>query len=329
VRTSEIAKLVNGTLIGQDKEIKGISSIELAGETDITYFTGENLPETKAGVVLVKPSVVKEGVTLIQCSNPKYAFAIVAQHILKTAQKSWGISQLAYIDKCAEIGDGVTIGPFSYIGRASIGKNVTIYPQVYIGDEVEINDNTVILPQAVILDRVKIGKNVLIFSGARIGIDGFGFAQDKGRYKRLPQIGGVIIEDDVEIGANTIIERATFKDTIIKRGTKVHNLVEIAHNVEVGENTMIIAQTGIAGSVKIGRNVVIAGQVGIKDHITIGDRVMIGGQAGVTRSVPADTKVSGYPAREHSFVMRVYAMFYRLPELFKCVKILESKLKLK
>ena len=327
MHTSEIARLIDGTLIGKDKEITGISSIEFAGKKDLAYFTGENLPKTKAGCVLVKHGVIGEGVTLIQCHNPKYAFAIVAQHILKTGQKSWGISELACVDEYAQIGEGSTIGPFSYVGCATIGKNVTIYPQVYIGDGVEIGDNTVILPQVVILDHVKIGRNVLIFSGAKIGIDGFGFAQDKGKYVRLPQLGGVVIEDDVEIGANTIVERATFKDTIIKRGTKVHNLVEIAHNVEIGENTMIIAQTGIAGSVKIGKNVVIAGQAGLKDHITVGDRVMIGGQAGVTRSIPTGIKVSGYPAREHSFVMRVYAMLYKLPELFKLVKSIENKLK--
>jgi UDP-3-O-[3-hydroxymyristoyl] glucosamine N-acyltransferase len=240
-----------------------------------------------------------------------------------------GVEEPAFLGQDATVGEDVYRGAFSYVGKGSkIGRNVKIYPHVYIGDGVTVGDNTVLHSGVKIYNGCRIGKDCTIHAGTVIGSDGFGFApQADGRYKAIPQVGIVIIEDFVDIGANCTIDRATMGETIIRTGAKLDNLIQIAHNVEVGEHTVIAAQAGISGSAKVGKHCVIAGQVGVVGHIKIADKVKVAAQSGVPKTVEEPgTVLMGSPAFEHGKYLRTYAVFKKLPDLNRRVKELEEKI---
>ncbi|MFV8225721.1 UDP-3-O-(3-hydroxymyristoyl)glucosamine N-acyltransferase, partial [Christiangramia aquimixticola] len=239
-----------------------------------------------------------------------------------------GIEQPSYISESAKYGDGIYLGAFSYLGdNAQLGENVKIYPNVYIGDNVKIGDNVTIFAGVKIYSESQIGNNVTLHSGVIIGADGFGFSPgETGEYSKVPQIGNVIIEDHVDIGAGTTIDRATLGSTIIRKGVKLDNQIQIAHNVEIGENTAIAAQTGIAGSTKIGKNCLIGGQVGFAGHLTIGDRVKIQAQSGIGRDVKDGEMLQGSPAIGYNDYNKSYIHFKNLPQTMNTIHQLEKKI---
>lgn len=330
----QIADLIQGELVGDSNTvITGISGIKEASEGDITFLANSKyqclMKTTRASAIITSCDVSDEGKSLIRTSNPSLAFTKVIE-LLAPNHTGYpkGIHPAAIISKSAKLGNNVAIGPYVIIeDDAKIGDNTIIYGGCYIGHHSRLDKDCLIYPNVTIRERIHIGKQVIIHSGAVIGSDGFGFAATKGVQVKIPQIGTVSIEDDVEIGANVTIDRARFDKTIIGKGTKIDNLVQIAHNVVIGENCIIIAQAGISGSTNLGKGVVLAGQAGVVGHITIGQGAIIAAQAGVTKSIPPETKVSGYPAKPHSIAKRVNACVQHLPDLYKKIKILEEKIK--
>lgn len=322
----ELAEYVGGVVCGDENlKITGPATLQNAKEGEITFFSDERemqlLANTKASAVVVPESVSLEGLNLIKVKNPRLAFAKIME-IFSPKKELKGIHPTAIIEKNVQIGENIFISAYTFIGENSrIGNNVKIYPFVYIGEEVEIGDDTLIYPQVVIREKCKIGKRVIIHPGAVIGADGYGFVKDENnKHYKIPQIGNVIIEDDVEIGANTCIDRAMLDSTIVKRGTKFDNLVQVGHNDIIGEDCLIVAQVGLSGSVVVGDRVILAGQAGVSDHITIGSDTIIGGQAGVTRNVPPNSFYSGYPAAPHEQQKRIQKALKELPEILEKIK---------
>jgi len=329
----QIAEIVKGQLKGkEDLYIVGINSLELAQPGEISYFGDKRykhlVSKTKASALFVSEETdLFKGAQII-VPNPALALAKIATYFLDAPSRYPGISEYTHIGKNTEIGENPSVYPFVYIGNnVKIGDNVTIFSGVFIGNNVRIGNNTIVYPNVSILDDTIIGKNVIIHSGTVIGSDGFGFERDGEVHVKIPQKGFVQIDDDVEIGAGNCIDRATFGKTWIKKGVKTDNLVHIAHNVVVGENTLIIAQAGISGSVMIGKNVIIAGQVGIVDHVEIGDQSIIGPQSGVPKSIPAGSVFSGTPAMPHPLFLKTSALIQRLPEIHKKLLEIEKKIK--
>lgn len=329
----EIAKFVNGELIGPpDIIITGISGIKEASHGDITFLANskyESLMEaTHASAIITSKKSVNSSKPLIKTESPSFAFAkVVSMFAPGAIHHPKGISQLALISPNARLGKNVAVGAFTIIEEnVEIGDNAVIYGNCYIGCETKIGEKSIIYPNVSIRERISIGSKVIIHCGAVIGSDGFGFAKVKGVQEKIPQIGTVVIEDDVEIGANVTIDRARFDKTFIGKGTKIDNLVQIAHNVVIGENCTIIAQAGISGSTTIGKDAILAGQAGLVGHITVGDGAIAAAQAGVTKSIPPHTMVSGYPARKHDEAKRVNACVQNLPQLYKRIKELEKKI---
>jgi UDP-3-O-[3-hydroxymyristoyl] glucosamine N-acyltransferase len=262
----------------------------------------------------------------IRVKNPLYAFAQLLQLFTANPPHFSGISEKAFVSHRAIIGRDVSIYPYTYVSDdVVIGDKTIIYPGVFIGDETTIGDECVLYPNVTIRERVKIGSKVIIHPGSVIGSDGFGYVSEGGRHHKIPQIGGVIVGDNVEIGANVTVDRATTGNTVIGSGTKIDNLVQIAHNVRIGENSIIVAQVGIAGSSEIGNFVVLGGQVGIPDHVRISDGTMVGAQSGVVGDLTKGV-YSGSPAIAHRDWLKASVLFARLPELNKKVKELEEKL---
>lgn len=327
---AEIAKLVGGKLRGDPSiEIKDVARLPEAKEGDITYLAHPRykrfLATTKASCIIVPKGFTELKRTIIEVEDPDLCFIELVNFFHKRELPSRGIDSLVTIGKNVNIGKDVAIGVLTCIeNEVQIEDKVTIFPCVYIGNGTNIGEGTIIHPNATIGENVTIGKNVIIGAGSVLGSDGFGYVRRASSHIKIPQVGGVIIEDDVEIGANVTIDRGSLGNTIIKRGTKIDNLVHIAHNVVIGENSIVVAQAGIAGSTKVGKNVIIAGQAGITDHVKIGDNVMIGGKSGVTKSLNKGA-FSGYPARPHNLSKKIYSLLGRLPDLFDRVKKLECK----
>lgn len=331
---TEIAKIVDGEVMGDAKTvITGISGIKEAKEGDLTFVANSKyaplMQHTRASAILTSKDIVSVGTKpVIKTDNPSLAFAkMVTLFSPNHSVHPKGIHRTAILGADVKLGKGVSVGPYAVIeDGVEIGDNSVIYAGCYIGHHSSIGEDALVYPNVSIRERVIIGNKVIIHSGTVIGSDGFGFAAVKGIHEKIPQIGIVVIEDNVEIGANVAIDRARFDKTIIGRGTKIDNLVQIAHNVEVGENSIIVAQAGISGSTVIGSGVILAGQAGIVGHIAIGDGSIVAAQAGVTKSVPANTKVSGYPARPHETAKRVNACVQRLPQLYKTIGELKQKI---
>ena len=328
----EIADLVEGDLTGDpDISVNGISPFDNAGPDDITFVTSpkylKRIDETRAAAIIVSMATKEAEKALIRVANPYLAFAKVSTLFNARPRHVTGISGAACVGADFQYGEDISIDPGVVIeNNVTAGDRVTLMAGVVLGDNVTIGDDTLIYPNVTILERCRIGCRVIIHAGTVIGSDGFGFAPDGDRYFKIPQTGIVRIDDDVEIGAANTIDRATFGVTWIKRGVKTDNLVQIAHNVVVGEDTIMVAYAGIAGSTTIGSHVTLAGQVGVGGHITIGDNVTVGGKAGVAKSVPAGQVVSGYPAMRHSLWLRSSMIIPRLPEMEKKIKMLEKRI---
>lgn len=333
VTLREIAKLVEGELAGDENiVITGISGIKEAKKGDITFLANPKyealLETTEASAIITSKLPVNSPKPLIKTENPSFAFAkVMAMFAPDAIRHPKGISSQAFVSTKAKIGKNVAIGPFTIIeDNVTVGDDTIIYGNCYIGHDTKIGAKCIIYPNVSVRERITVGSRVIIHCGAVIGSDGFGFAMVKGVQEKIPQIGTVIIEDDVEIGANVTIDRARFDKTFIGKGTKIDNLVQVAHNVIIGENCTIVAQAGISGSTTLGKGVILAGQAGLVGHITVGDGAIAAAQAGVTKSIPPRTMVSGYPARPHDVAKRVNACVQNLPQLVKRIKELEQKI---
>jgi UDP-3-O-[3-hydroxymyristoyl] glucosamine N-acyltransferase len=329
----QIAELVAGNVVGDTGcVITGAGSLEEAGEGQITFAEkGSGLKcvsTTKASAVIVPRSFSHAKVNLIQVDNPRLAFATAIGCLYPVFQAEAGIHPSAVIGNNCSIGEHASIAAGVVLGDGvTLGKGVILHPNVVIGPHVFIGDQTVVHPNTSILTGCRIGRRVIIHSGTVIGSDGFGFVYDQGRYHKMPQIGIVQIDDDVEIGANNTIDRGTLGKTWIKAGVKTDNLVHIAHNVTVGEHSVIVAQVGIAGSTTIGHHAIFAGQAGIGGHLTIGNQVTVGPQCGVAQSLPDKQVVSGTTlAMPHTTWLRLQKVLPDLPALFRKVLMLEKRL---
>jgi UDP-3-O-[3-hydroxymyristoyl] glucosamine N-acyltransferase len=322
-----IADQINGTVVGdRDIDIFNISKIEEGSKGSLTFLANPKYTEfiytTKASAAIVSidfEPTEKIELTLIKVKDPYSSFTTILELFDKDLSKRKGISQLTDVNKSSKISDSSFIGSFSSVGENSIiGEKCIIENQVFIGNNVEIGNGCIIYPGVKILDDTIIGQNCIIHSSTTIGSDGFGFApNDDGSYKKIPQTGNVVIGDNVEIGSNSTIDRATLGSTIISNGVKLDNQIQVAHNVEIGENTAIAAQSGVAGSTKIGKNCMIGGQVGIIGHIKIGDNVKIQAQAGVTSNIESNSRVTGTPAISYMNYNKSYVHFKNLPEIVK------------
>ncbi len=326
-KAKDIATLLHGEIEGNDEcTISDVSKIEEGKPGTLAFLSNPKyehyIYSTEASVVLVnrdfKPSQPLK-CTLIRVDSAYDSLATLLQIYESMRERPTGIEQPSYIDATAEIGENPYVGAFAYIGKGvKIGNNVAIYPQAYIGEGVTLGDNCTIYSGVKIYRDCKIGNNVTIHSGTVIGADGFGFApMDDGTYKKVPQTGNVSIADNVEIGANTCIDRATMGSTKISEGVKLDNLIQIAHNVVVGENTVIAAQSGFAGSAHIGKHCVFGGQTGMVGHLTVGDNVQVAAQSGIAANIPANTILRGAPAFEYAKYQKCVALFRKLPEIYK------------
>jgi len=332
VSLKKLAEAVDGRVIGDaDVMIRGVAGIKEAQPGEITFLANAKyaplLRETKASAVILSRPDPNLSCAQVIAADPYYAFSRVVSALNERPHHAIGISPLASLGTNVSLGRDLSIHPFVVIGdRAVVGDRVTLYPGVYIGEETEIGEDSVIHANVSIREKATIGRRVIIHSGTVIGSDGFGFATHKGRHHKIPQIGTVMIEDDVEIGANVAVDRAAMGKTVIRRGTKIDNLVQIAHNVTIGEDCLIVSQVGISGSAEIGNHVTLAGQTGVAGHLEIGDNVVAGGRTGVTKDVGPNQVVSGYPALPHRQWLEAQAVFAHLPELRKRIKALEMKL---
>ena len=333
-KLGEIANLVRGELVGDPEiDITGISGIKEAKKGDITFLANSKysplVQTTKASAIITSREKVKSAKPLIKTDNPSIAFAkVVNLAAPKDIRHPQGIHSTAVISSGAKIAKSVAIGACAIIeDGVEIDDGTVVYGGCYIGYGTKIGKNCLIYPNVSVREKIDVGDRVIIHSGAVIGSDGFGFEMAQGVQEKIPQIGTVSIEDDAEIGANVTIDRARFEKTVIGRGTKIDNLVQIGHNVVTGENCIIVAQAGIAGSSVLGKDVIIAGQVGVVGHIHIGNKAIVAGQSGVTKSIPDGGKVFGYPAQPHESARRIHACIQRLPKLYKKIKELEEKIK--
>lgn len=330
-----IAALLSGEIVGdKNATVSTVSSIDGGKEGSLAYLTNPKYEQyiytTEASIVLVDKSFEpKEAVkaTLIKVENVGECVLNLLEMYNAARPRKQGISKLASVSEKATIGEGCYIGDFTVVeAGANIGNNVQIYPQCYIGDNVTIGEGTKLYPGVKIYEGCVIGKNCILHAGAVIGADGFGFApKADGTFAKIPQLGNVIIEDNVEIGANTCIDRAKTDSTIVHSGVKLDNLIQIGHNVEVGANTVMSAQVGIAGTTKVGSNCFIAGQVGIADHLVVGDRVKIGSKSGIDKSVGNDEIRFGFPALPGIQYHRSFAVFRQLPEMSQKLREIEKR----
>ena len=334
---SRIAEVVEGKIRGDDrKHISGAAPFESATQNDITFADNakclKQIDETGAGAVIVPRDLPESSKNLVIVNNTRVAFARVVALFHPNSKPTYsissdGICSNAYIGKKFIRGKDISIAPFVVIqDNVTLGDSVILHPNVVVGNNAVIGNDVEIYPNVTILDRCRIGSRVIIHAGTVIGSDGFGFAPDGEKYCKIPQTGIVQIDDDVEIGAGNTIDRATFGKTWIRRGVKTDNLIHIAHNVTIGEDSVLVAQVGISGSVTIGKHAILAGQAGISGHLTIGDDVTIGPQAGVVASVPDGEVVSGTPEMPHRLWLRVQRIIYRLPELKKKLLEIEKRL---
>ncbi len=331
MKLKELASLLNGKIFGDHNiEITGVSGIHEAKEGDITFISSKkylkDVSACRASCVIVKEPTSDIHITQLKVSNPYLAFAKLLEHFYIKPIKPIGISKNAFVSDKAKTGMNVSVFPFSYISDGvSIGDHTVIHPYVFIGENSTIGEQCIIYPHVTLREGVTIGNKVIIHSGSVIGSEGFGYVFDEGRYHKIPQVGGVVIEDDVEIGSNTSVDRATTGNTIIGKGTKIDNLAQIAHNVKIGNNSIIVAQVGIGGSTEIGDYVTLGGQVGVADHTKIESGTMIGAQSGIMGNVTKGT-YTGTPAIPHRDWLKAQAIFAKLPELYKKIRELEEKI---
>jgi UDP-3-O-[3-hydroxymyristoyl] glucosamine N-acyltransferase len=334
-----ISDFLGGEIVGDPKVvINDISKIEEGRKGTLSFLANPKytkyLYTTESSIVLVNKSLKLEHdvkSTLIKVDDAYQAFASLLNMYTQSIPKNMGVDDNIHIDSSSVYGKNAYIGAFTYIGKnVKIGDNVSLYPQVYIGDNVTLGNNTILYPGVKVYQDCHIGSNCTLHAGTVIGSDGFGYAHQSGEnYQKIPQIGNVIIKDDVEIGANVTVDRATIGSTIIGKGAKLDNLIQIAHNVEIGENTVVIAQAGIAGSTKVGKNCIIAAQAGIVGHLKIADKVIIGAQSGVSNNIEKEGEiVLGAPAYNAGEKKREFAVARQLPSLYKRFNALEKEVEM-
>ena len=327
----ELAAYLGGDLQGPaDLTIEGIAPIDQASPREITFITQRRFArladQSRAAAFIVSREYAGLARPLIIVPHPYLAYARVAALFAPPVRRWPGISDLAYLDPEVALGREVSIAPLVFIGAGvRLGDRVTVMPGCVINDEVFIGADTLIYPNVTIRERCTVGERCIIHSGTVIGSDGFGFVPQASGHVKIPQLGTVVIEDDVEIGANCTIDRGALGATRVGRGVKIDNLVHLAHNVEVGEHSFLVAQVGVSGSTKLGQRVILAGQVGVAGHIELGDGVQVSAQSGVHRSVPAGQTVSGYPARPHREWLQLMGHLPKLPDLYQRVKQLERQ----
>lgn len=337
---TQIASLLGGTVEGNENiTVSNLSKIEDGMPGTLSFLANPKytnyIYDTNASIVIVNKSLtlekpIKSTCTLIRVDDSYASFATLLEMYNEFKGAKTGIEQPSFISENSQYGEGCYFGAFSYVGKnVKIGHNTKIYPHVYIGDNCTIGDNTTLFSGVKVYHECKIGHNVVVHANTVLGSDGFGFAPRDGKeFAKVPQIGNVVIEDNIEIGANCCIDRATLGSTILRQGVKLDNLVQIAHNVEIGENTVIAGLSGVAGSSKIGKNCMIAAQVGVAGHIRIADGVKIAGQAGVASSIEKENEiVQGSPAFSLGEFRRSYVLFKNLPKLNDRIKDVENKLK--
>ena len=332
----QIAGILEGEVIGNlNAEVSELSKIEEGKEGSLTFLANPKynnyIYTTEATITIVNKSFIPESelkTTLIKVDDAYLSFSKLLEFYAEAKGNKIGVEQPSVLPENTKYGENLYLGSFSYVGaNVTLGTNVKIYPNCFIGDNVVIKDNVTIFAGAKIYSETEIGNNCTIHSGVIIGADGFGFAPNTdGTFKKIPQIGNVIIEDDVDIGSCTTIDRATMGSTIIRKGVKLDNQIQVAHNVEIGENTVIAAQTGIAGSTKIGKNGMIGGQVGIVGHLTIGDNVRIQAQAGVGRNIKDNEVLQGSPAFGYNDFSKSYVHFRNLPKIVAEIEELKKQI---
>ena len=328
----EIADLVKGKFIGDEQlQITGINSLDKAGEGDISFFYdarySDQAEKTQASALVVSKELEYFPGSQIVVENPRLAYALLAGLFVPPVPRFNGISDRAFLHETVSTGKNVSIYPLVYAGEdAVIGDDVILFPGVFIGDRVKVGNNSVLYANVSVMQDCIIGDNVVIHSGTVIGADGFGYVPGEKGHVKIPQLGNVRIDDDVEIGANSTIDRAAHGTTHIKRGVKIDNLVQVAHNVVIGEDSIVVAQAGISGSVDVGNNVIIGGQVGIKDHVSIGDNAQVGSGSGVHKSIAEGEAALGNPTLPPRLWLKTRALIERLPEMNKKIKELEKKL---
>lgn len=332
----QIAEVINGEVVGDENvAVSVFSKIEEGKPGSLTFLSNPKytnyIYSTEASIVLVSNKFVPEHevkATMIKVENPYDCLARLMMMYESSKPKKKGIDPLAFVAPSAKVGENVYIGAFAYIGENTvIGDDTKIYPHAYVGDNVKIGENATLYQHVSVYAECRVGNNCILHSGCVIGADGFGFAPTENGYEKIPQIGNVVLEDDVEIGANTCIDRATMGSTIVHKGAKIDNLVQIAHNDEIGSNTVIAAQTGVAGSTKIGEWCMFGGQVGVAGHITVGNKVNVGAQTGVNSHVEGNQTIMGYPAMSYRDFMKTSVLQRKLPDMMKRIDALEKEIK--
>ncbi len=331
----QIANVIGGRVEGnKDAKVHTFAKIEEGTEGAISFLSNPKythyLYNTKSSIVIVNEGVELEkdvDATLIRVPNAYESIAKLLQIYEASKPKKTGVAPQAYIAPSAKLGNNCYVGPFAYVGEgAEIGDGCQIYPHAVVGDNVKVGSNCIFYPNTTIYQGCKIGNNVTIHAGSVIGADGFGFAPGANGYDKIPQIGIVVIEDNVEIGANTCVDRSTMGATVIHKGVKLDNLVQVAHNVEIGENTVMSAQVGIAGSTKVGSWCMFGGQVGLAGHITIGDKTFLGAQSGVPGSLKGGEELIGTPPMNPRQYFKSQAIFRRLPDMYKDLNDAKKKI---
>ncbi|MDA8165166.1 MAG: UDP-3-O-(3-hydroxymyristoyl)glucosamine N-acyltransferase [Desulfobacteraceae bacterium] len=329
---SRLAEMVDGELLGDSGvRVRGVNELAAAGEEEITFITHPRLATeaaaSRAAAVIVPRGVELPGKPAIRVKDPYLAVAVIHNHFLHRPFAAAGIHPRAHVGPECRVPAEVSIGPSAVLGTGVVlGKRVTVGPGTVIGDHAFIGDDCVLHANVTIYAHSRLGRRVIVHSGAVIGSDGFGYAtDDRGRHVKRPHVGSVEIEDDVEIGANVCIDRGTFGKTVVREGAKIDNLVQLAHNVVVGERSLLVSQVGIAGSTTLGRGVVLGGQVGVAGHLELGDRVMVGAKSGVHNSQQPGAVISGIPAIAHKKWLLAVSAFQKMPELIKEIRTLRKK----
>jgi UDP-3-O-[3-hydroxymyristoyl] glucosamine N-acyltransferase len=328
----DLARLVGGEIDGDPSlEIRGFASLESAGPGDLSFVTASRhlaaARRSAASALIAPPGLDLAGRPAIRVAQPYAAVAAVLRVFFPESAVAPGVHPTAHVADSARISAGATVAAFAVVGERSVVEaQAVLHPHVFVGPDCRVGEGSVLHPHVVLRERVVVGRRVIVHPGSVIGADGFGYVFDGQAHRKIPQVGRVVVEDDVEIGANVTVDRATLGETVIGRGTKIDNLVQIGHNTVVGADTIIVAQAGIAGSCRIGRRVVLAGQVGIADHVTVGDGAQIGSQAGVHRDVPAGAGMMGTPAMPGGAGLRALAAIGRLPDLLRDVRALGRRM---
>lgn len=332
----QIADFLKGEIVGNpDVEVDNFAKIEEGKPRTIAFLSNPKythyIYETKADIVLVNRDFTPDkpvSATLIKVPDAYAALAALLELANSLAPVKKGIEEMSFVSPSAKLGENVYVGAFAYIGEhVEIGRDAKIYPQAYIGDNVKIGNNVTIYAGVKIYHGCVIGDNCILHAGAVIGADGFGFSKQEGIYHKIPQIGNVVLEEEVEVGANTTIDRAVMGSTIIRKGVKLDNLIQIAHNCEIGRNTVMAAQVGIAGSAKLGEGCVLGGQVGIGGHITIGSHSQIGAQSGIISNTPEGSEVMGSPAYPVKNFFKSSIIIPKLPDMYRQLNALEKKIR--